>query len=145
MSIHVALHHKTHYTYDKPVGHGPNKRVPHGKMTTPQFTDDEGAYLLIDGAVVRHQSCDERGKVVGVALSQSVYRVGMLLTCLDDHSPSALRKSSAIEASYPLTPWPIRSMSRISASTFSFPALLRTASRGDLPCSAGSFSSTHAA
>ncbi len=24
MSIHVALHHKTHYTYDKPVGHGPH-------------------------------------------------------------------------------------------------------------------------
>ena len=24
MSIHVALHHKTRYTYDKPVGHGPH-------------------------------------------------------------------------------------------------------------------------
>ena len=24
MAIHVALHHKTHYTYDKPVGHGPH-------------------------------------------------------------------------------------------------------------------------
>jgi uncharacterized protein (DUF2126 family)/transglutaminase-like putative cysteine protease len=24
MSIHVALYHKTHYTYDKPVGHGPH-------------------------------------------------------------------------------------------------------------------------
>lgn len=24
MSIHVALHHKTHYTYDRPVGHGPH-------------------------------------------------------------------------------------------------------------------------
>ena len=24
MSIHVALFHKTHYTYDKPVGHGPH-------------------------------------------------------------------------------------------------------------------------
>src|SRR6266850_870435 len=22
MAIHVTLHHKTHYTYDKPVGHG---------------------------------------------------------------------------------------------------------------------------
>ena len=24
MAIHVALYHKTHYTYDKPVGHGPH-------------------------------------------------------------------------------------------------------------------------
>ncbi len=24
MPIHVALHHKTHYTYDQPVGHGPH-------------------------------------------------------------------------------------------------------------------------
>jgi len=24
MPIHVTLHHKTHYTYDKPVGHGPH-------------------------------------------------------------------------------------------------------------------------
>ena len=24
MSIHVALYHKTQYTYDKPVGHGPH-------------------------------------------------------------------------------------------------------------------------
>ena len=24
MSIHVALHHKTHYTYDRPVAHGPH-------------------------------------------------------------------------------------------------------------------------
>src|SRR5947209_11158360 len=24
MSIHVALHHQTLYTYDKPVGHGPH-------------------------------------------------------------------------------------------------------------------------
>ncbi len=24
MAIHVALHHKTHYTYDKPVGHAPH-------------------------------------------------------------------------------------------------------------------------
>ena len=24
MPIHVALSHKTHYTYDKPVGHGPH-------------------------------------------------------------------------------------------------------------------------
>ena len=24
MAIHVALHHKTHYTYDRPVGHGPH-------------------------------------------------------------------------------------------------------------------------
>jgi uncharacterized protein (DUF2126 family)/transglutaminase-like putative cysteine protease len=24
MAIHVALHHKTHYTYDKPVGHSPH-------------------------------------------------------------------------------------------------------------------------
>src|SRR5215831_18158723 len=24
MAIHVALHHKTEYTYDQPVGHGPH-------------------------------------------------------------------------------------------------------------------------
>ncbi len=24
MAIHVALHHKTHYTYDRPVGHAPH-------------------------------------------------------------------------------------------------------------------------
>ena len=24
MAIHVALHHKTHYTYDRAVGHGPH-------------------------------------------------------------------------------------------------------------------------
>jgi transglutaminase-like putative cysteine protease len=24
MAIHVALYHKTHYTYDRPVGHGPH-------------------------------------------------------------------------------------------------------------------------
>ncbi len=24
MAIHIALHHKTHYAYDKPVGHGPH-------------------------------------------------------------------------------------------------------------------------
>src|SRR6266478_5568482 len=42
MSIHVALYHKTHYTYDQPVGHGPHvvrlRPAPHCRTTVLSYS-----------------------------------------------------------------------------------------------------------
>lgn len=42
MPIHVALHHKTHYTYDRPVGHGPHvvrlRPAPHCRTPILSFS-----------------------------------------------------------------------------------------------------------
>jgi len=42
MPIHVALHHKTHYTYDRPVGHGPHvvrlRPAPHCRTRILSFS-----------------------------------------------------------------------------------------------------------
>ena len=42
MAIHVALYHKTHYTYDKPVGHGPHvvrlRPAPHCRTSILSYS-----------------------------------------------------------------------------------------------------------